>query len=98
MDATPELKKVFEGMPLREALPNCPIQTVLIEADIEHYERRFDEIAESMLRISPMIEKSDLGRIYIDMSSVKPDSNQGDRARENILDSIPNEFLSLIHI
>ena len=92
MDATPELKKVFEGMPLREALPNCPIQTVLIEADIEHYERRFDEIAESMLRISPMIEKSDLGRIYIDMSSVKPDSNQGDRARENILDSIPNEF------
>lgn len=92
MDATPELKRIFEGMPLREALPNCPKQTILIEADIEHYERRFDEIVESMLRISPMIEKSYLGHIYIDMSGVKPASNQGNGTRANILDGIPNEF------
>ena len=66
LDVTPDVEGVSPGMPLQEALSRCR-GAALVEADEAYYHRVFDQIVEALLGRSPVVEKGELGRAYVDM-------------------------------
>jgi len=91
LDASPEASGVASGMPLQEALSRCK-DAALIEADEPHYRAVFNGVLESLSQRSPLVEKSELGCVYVGVNGLE--SIYGDEAGTvaALLKSVPHEY------
>ncbi|MDP7578937.1 MAG: hypothetical protein QGF12_05295 [SAR202 cluster bacterium] len=70
LDISSEVKGVFSGMPLQEALSRSK-DAVLVESDEAYYDQVFDQMMEGLFNRSPLVEKSKLGCAFVDISGVE---------------------------
>ena len=92
VDATPGVKGASKGMPIQEALSSCRGRAILLEADLQHYQRCFDGIIESLLKRSPMVERGELGCAYVDIHGCEPMYGGDAGVASGLLSAIPHEF------
>lgn len=64
LDHSPELKGLERDMPLQQALSR-ERELAILQADMNHYWGIFDVILDDLERVSPLVEGSVLGDIYI---------------------------------
>ncbi len=70
LDSSPEARGVGSGMPLQEALSCCK-DAVLLQADTPYYNDAFDKLARSMEIRSPLVEKADMGCVYVGLEGLE---------------------------
>ena len=70
LDSSPAARGVVGGMPLREALAHCK-DAQLLPADRPFYQAAFDQIIETLLQRSPLVEKHDLGCAYVGLDGLE---------------------------
>jgi DNA polymerase-4 len=64
LDWSPELEGLLPDMPLQQALARHD-SALLIPSDIPHYRAAFKEILDRLEQVSPLVEGTDLGCIYV---------------------------------
>lgn len=69
LDASAEAKGVAAGTPLSHALSLLP-DAALIEADLVRCEREWDAVVEALLEVSPLVEPSEVGCAYVDLTGL----------------------------
>ena len=69
LDYSPELNVLQRNMPLQQAL-SLHGDAEIVHADIPHYRSLFEGILESLEKVSPVVEGSDLGDIYIGLDGL----------------------------
>jgi DNA polymerase-4 len=69
LDYSPELDGLQRDMPLQQAL-SLHGDAQIVHADIPHYRSVFDGILDSLEKVSPLVEGSDLGDIYIGLDGL----------------------------
>lgn len=70
LDVSSEIKGVFSGMPLQEALSRSK-DAVLVESDDVYYDQVFDHMLEGLFNKSPLIERGSLGCAFVDIYGVE---------------------------
>ena len=70
LDSSPAARGVVGGMPLREALAHCK-DAQLLPSDRPFYQAAFDQIIETLLQRSPLVEKHDLGCSYVGLDGLE---------------------------
>ena len=91
LDASRETPGVVAGMPLQEALSRCK-EATLLEADKRHYHAIFDRIVEALLQRSPLVEKGDLGCVYVGVSGLESMYHGEAGVTAALFNAIPHEF------
>jgi DNA polymerase-4 len=77
IDYSPGLEELPYGMPLQQALSRHD-DVELIHADIPYYRSIFSQILDALEQVSPLVEGTDLGSIYIGVDGLQliyPDDN-----------------------
>ena len=72
LDASPEAMGAVgaaAGTPLSHALSLSPDAT-LIEADLVRCEREWDAVVETLLEVSPLVEPSEVGCAYVELTGL----------------------------
>jgi len=103
LDWSPELQGLARDMPLQQALARHD-NAELIPSDIPYYRSVFKEILDNLEQVSPLVEGSDLGCVYIGADGLQliypNDSALINAAREVTADFMPqmgiagNKFLA----
>jgi DNA polymerase-4 len=70
LDWSPELEGLARDMSLQQALARHD-SADLISSDIPYYRTVFKEILDGLEQVSPLVEGSDLGRVYIGMGGLQ---------------------------
>ena len=91
LDISSQVKDVTPGMPLQEALSRCK-GAVLVEADETYYRRAFDQVVEALLQRSPLVEKGDLGRAFVDMHGTEAIYGGDEGMTVALLGAVPHGF------
>ncbi len=91
LDFSSQVRGVSPGMPLQEALSRCR-GAALIEADETYYIRVFDQIVESLLDRSPLIEKGELGCTFLDMHGTEGLYGGDEGIVASVLGAVPGDF------
>ena len=91
LDHSPRLTGVSGGMPLREALSRCG-GAALIEADEAYYSRVFDHTVERLQDKSPVIEKGEVGRIFLDMRGTEGMHGGDAGIARSLLNAVPDDL------
>ena len=91
LDVSSQVKDVTQDMPLQEALSRCK-GAVLVEADETYYHRMFDQIVEALLQRSPLVEKGDLGRAFVDMHGTEAIYGGDEGMTVALLGAVPHGF------
>jgi DNA polymerase IV len=97
MDWSPDIKDVQSGMPLQQAL-SLHGEARLIAADVTYYARIFEGLLDCLEKISPLVEGTEPGCIYLGLKGMKSlykDENAIIRAAKKV---IPQEFDSRLGI
>ncbi len=69
LDASIEAVGAAAGTPLSHALSLSPDAT-LIEADLVRCEREWDAVVEALLEVSPLVESSEVGCAYVELTGL----------------------------
>jgi len=91
LDVSSQVRDVTQGMPLQEALSRCK-DAVLVKADENYYHRTFDQIVEALLQRSPLVEKGDLGRTFVDMHGTEAIYGSDEGMTLALLGAVPHGF------
>jgi len=87
LDYSAELEGVQKDMPLQQALARHG-KVELVQADLPYYRSTFNTILDGLEEVSPLVEDSDLGTVYIGVDGlhlIYPDDDSLIRAvRENL--------------
>ena len=67
-----EASKVRRGMRMSGAIALCQ-RAVVLPPDLPYYQRRFDEVLDSLENFSPAVEASDLGTTYLSLVGLSLD-------------------------
>ena len=70
LDYSPQIKGVISGMPL-EKVPSRYKNSLLINADEFYYKKKNDQIANTLLNLTPLVEKENLGIFYLCMKGTE---------------------------
>ena len=70
LDYSPGLEGLQPDMPLQQALSRHS-QAELISADIPYYRHIFTELLDAMENVSPLVEGTELGLIYIGIDGLQ---------------------------
>ena len=70
LDRSSEAVGIIAGMPLQEALSRCKGAT-LLQADQPRYNAVFDQITGVLTQRSPLVEKGELGCIYVGLDGLE---------------------------
>ena len=87
-DFSKTIKNISKGIPLSSALSRYP-DSVRFEFDRKNYEQIFASVISNIARITPKIERSNLGIIYINMHGLSEMYGGEAKLVTHILDSIP---------
>ena len=91
LDASRQVRGVSADMPLQEALSQCKGAT-LLEADETYYHGMFDRVIEALLQRSPLVEKGDIGRAYVDMHGTEAIYGGDEGMTVALLEAVPHGF------
>ena len=91
LDASPGAEGIAPGMPLQEAMSRCKVAT-LIEGDEPYYLAAFDRITQALAQRSPLVERSELGCVYVGIHGLE--AIYGDEAglMAALLNAVPHEY------
>ena len=89
LDSSHEAIGVAPDMPLQEALSRCK-GAVLVEADEPHYHALFDRLAASLSRKSPLVEKADMGCVYVGLDGLEAMYGGESRLVASLLGAAPS--------
>tara|TARA_B100001105_G_scaffold156627_1_gene125839 strand:+ start:114 stop:1583 length:1470 start_codon:yes stop_codon:yes gene_type:complete len=87
-DFSKTIKNISKGIPLSSALSRYP-DSVRFEFDRKNYEQIFASVISNIARITPKIERSNLGIIYINIHGLSEMYGGEAKLVTHILDSIP---------
>ena len=91
LDCSPEARCVASGMALQEALSRSKDAT-LLEADETYYQAAFDDMVHSLEQRSPLVEKADLGCVYVGLDGLEAMYGGEARLIASLLQSVPQHF------
>ena len=87
-DFSKTIKNISKGISLSSALSKYP-DAVRLEFDCKNYEQIFASVISNIARITPKIERSNLGIIYINMHGLSEMYGGEAKLVTHILDSVP---------
>ena len=87
-DFSKTIKNISKGISLSSALSKYP-DSVRLEFDCKNYEQIFASVISNIARITPKIERSKLGIIYINMHGLSEMYGGEAKLVTHILDSVP---------
>src|ERR1035437_9375650 len=70
LDYSPELTTLRAGMELQEALSRHD-EMMIIQADVPYYWARFNSILDAMELVSPVVEGTEIGLVYLGMDGMQ---------------------------
>ena len=91
LDHSPRLTGVSGGMPLQEALSRCG-DASLIEADEAYYSRVFDQTVGRLQDKSPVIEKGEVGCVFLDMRGTEGMHGGDAGIARSLLNAVPDDL------
>ena len=91
LDSSSEARGVIAGMSLQEAVSRCK-GTVLLQADTPYYESGFNALVHSLEQRSPLVEKAELGSIYVGLDGLETMYGGEARLITSLLQAVPQEF------
>ncbi|MCL0029061.1 hypothetical protein M1N23_02820 [Dehalococcoidia bacterium] len=91
LDSSPEVTGIVSGMPLKEALAHCKT-ALLLKADTPYYKATFDRVITVLCQRSPLVEKGDLGCIYIGLEGLERMYDSETRLITSLIHAVPNHM------
>ena len=91
LDSSPQARGVGSGMPLQEALAQCK-EAVLLQGDGPYYSNAFDGMVRSLEARSPLVERADLGCVYVGLKGLELMYGGEARVITSLIQAAPQEF------
>lgn len=91
LDSSPQARGLAPGMPLQEAIAQCK-EAVLLQADWPYYNDAFDNLVRSLEMRSPVVEKSDIGCVYVGLEGLNLMYGGEARVITSLIQASPQEF------
>ena len=91
LDSSPEARGVAPGMTVQEALSQSKDAT-LVEADETYYQAVSDDILQSLEQRSPLVEKAELGCVYVGLDGLEAMYGGEARLIGSLLQAMPQDF------
>ena len=91
LDSSSEARGVIAGMSLQEAVSRCK-SVILLQADAPHYEAAFDGVVRSLEQRSPLVERAEMGCIYVGLNGLEAMYDGEARLIASLLQAVPEEF------
>jgi impB/mucB/samB family len=91
LDSSPEARGVASGMTLQEALSRSK-DAVLLEADAAYYQAVFADILHYLELRSPLVEKAELGCLYVGLDGLEAMYGGEARLIAAVLQAVPQDF------
>jgi DNA polymerase-4 len=91
LDSSPEARGVASGMTLQEALSQSKDAT-LLKADETYYQAVFDNMVHSLELRSPLVEKAELGCVYVGLDGLEAMYGGEVRLLASLLQAVPQDF------
>ena len=91
LDSSGRARGVTAGMSLQEAMSRCK-DAVLLQADTSHYQAVFDGLISALESRSPLVERGELGRAYVDLCGLEAMYGGEARLIATLLQAVPHQF------
>ena len=91
LDSSPEARGVVPGMPLQEAMSRSKSAT-LLRADASHYESVFNKMIASLCQRSPLVEKGEMGCVYVGLDGLEKMYGGETRVVASMLNAVPHHM------
>jgi nucleotidyltransferase/DNA polymerase involved in DNA repair len=91
LDSSPEARGVASGMTLQEALSQSKDAT-LLKVDETYYQAVFDDMVHSLELQSPLVEKAELGCVYVGLDGLETMCGGEARLMGSLLQAMPQDF------
>jgi hypothetical protein len=91
LDSSPEARGVASGMTWQEALSQSKDAALLV-ADETYYQAVFDDILHSLELRSPLLEKAELGCVYVGLDGLEAMYGGEARVVAVLLQAVPQDF------
>jgi DNA polymerase-4/protein ImuB len=91
LDSSSEARGVASGMTLQQALARTK-DAALLEADEPYYQAVFDDILHSLELRSPLVEKAELGCLYVGLDGLEAMYSGEARIIGSLLQVVPQDF------
>ena len=95
LDYSAQIKGVISGMPL-EKVPSRYKNSLLINADELYYQEKNDQILNTFLNFTPLVEKENLGIFYLGMKGTEIIYGGHKGILETLIESIPRYLVPRI--
>lgn len=97
LDSSSEARGVAAGMPLPEALAQCP-GAMLLPSDQRFYSDTFDRLADTLAMRCPVVEKAEMGCVYAGLEGLDPIYGGEARLIASLLQCAPPDFGSRVGV
>jgi hypothetical protein len=91
LDSSPEARGVASGMTVQEALSQSQDATLLV-ADETYYQAVFDDVLHSLELRSPLVEKAELGCLYVGLEGLEAMYGGEARIIHSLLQAVSQDF------